>query len=269
VTLGDVAREAGVSPMTVSRVSNGETNVRDSTRDAVNAAIRKLGYSPNKAARSLASASQVQVGLLYTNPSSTYLSAMLLGALEQARESNTQVIVTECAPGADAEKVIIEQLRAGIDGIMLVPPLADSPELLGVLKQRDVLTVTMGTQRLRERVASVTIDDRGAARTMTEYLIRLGHRRIGFITGTPTEAGRFGFSVQAEDALGQVDTQVLAIVVDGEPFCDANPDDDICQLESTGCSSAPGARGPLGSPSFLLLLVATGFMAWRRRRQNG
>jgi len=91
----------------------------------------------------------------------------------------------------------------------------------------------------------------------------------GFITGTPTEAGRFGFSVQAEDALGQVDTQVLAIVVDGEPFCDANPDDDICQLESTGCSSAPGARGPLGSPSFLLLLVATGFMAWRRRRQNG
>ncbi|WP_252234330.1 LacI family DNA-binding transcriptional regulator, partial [Clostridium sp. CMCC3676] len=60
--MADVARIAGVSPMTVSRVINGETNVRDATRDAVNAAIAELDYAPNPAARSLAGANQIRIG---------------------------------------------------------------------------------------------------------------------------------------------------------------------------------------------------------------
>lgn len=185
VTISDVAVSAGVSPMTVSRVINSEGNVRDSTRAAVNAAIRELGYSPNRAARSLASGSQMQVCLLYANLSTTYLSATLLGALEQARENDTQLIVTECDNEADAERIIRDQLKGGISGVLLVPPLADSQDLLNLLKERDVSTVTMGPQLVGERISSVMIDDRSAARTMTEYLIGLGHRRIGFITGNP------------------------------------------------------------------------------------
>ena len=69
LTIHDVARHAGVSPMTVSRVINGEKNVRDSTRAAVNSAIRELNYAPNPAARSLAGADLVRIGLLYSNPS--------------------------------------------------------------------------------------------------------------------------------------------------------------------------------------------------------
>ncbi len=183
VTISDVAVHAGVSPMTVSRVINSEGSVRDSTRAAVNAAIRELGFSPNRAARSLASGSQMQVCLLYANPSSTYLSAVLLGALEQARENNTQLVVAECGE-ADAEQTIKDQLKGGVSGVLLVQPLADSPDLLNLLKERDVPTVTMGPQLVGER-SSVMIDDRSAARTMTEYLIGLGHRRIGFITGNP------------------------------------------------------------------------------------
>ena len=185
VTISDVAVHAGVSPMTVSRVINSEGNVRDSTRAAVNAAVRELGYSPNRAARSLASASHMQVCLLYANSSSTYLSATLLGALEQARENDTQLVVAECDGEADAERTIKDQLKGGISGVLLVPPLADSLELLNLLKERDVPTVTMGPQLVGERISSVMIDDRSAARTMTEYLIGLGHRRIGFITGDP------------------------------------------------------------------------------------
>jgi LacI family transcriptional regulator len=184
VTISDVAARAGVSLMTVSRVINSEGNVRDSTRAAVNAAIRELGYSPNRAARSLASASQMQVCLLYANPSSTYLSAVLLGALEQARENDTQLVVAECGGEADAVRTIKDQLKGGISGVLLVQPLADSLDLLNLLKERDVPTVTMGPQLVGER-SSVMIDDRSAARTMTEYLIGLGHRRIGFITGNP------------------------------------------------------------------------------------
>ncbi|MEM1023230.1 MAG: putative Ig domain-containing protein [Myxococcota bacterium] len=92
----------------------------------------------------------------------------------------------------------------------------------------------------------------------------------GVISGVASESGRYGFSVQAEDSLGQVDTQVLAIVVDSVGFCTANPDDAICQPSSgEGCDVTTGGRGPLGSPSFLLMMAMAGFMAWRRRRQNG
>lgn len=185
VTISDVAVRAGVSPMTVSRVINSEGNVRDSTRAAVDTAIRELGYSPNPAARSLASASRLQLCLLYANPSSTYLIAMLLAALERVRENDTQIVVAECDGEADAERTIRDQLKRGMNGVLLVPPLADSLQLLNLLKERDVPTVTMGSQLVCEGIPSVMIDDRSAACTMTEYLIGLGHRRIGFITGDP------------------------------------------------------------------------------------
>jgi len=204
VTISDVAVRAGVSPMTVSRVINSEDNVRDSTRAAVDAAIRELRYSPNRAARSLASGHQIQVCLLYANPSSTYLSATLIGALEQARENDTQLVVAECDGEADAERTIKDQLRGGISGFLLVPPLADSLDLLNLLKERGVPTVTMGPPLLGERISSVMIDDRSAARTMTEYLIGLGHRRIGFITGNPkylvSEARKSGYRDALEAA---------------------------------------------------------------------
>src|ERR1700722_13427576 len=80
VTIHDVARHAGVSLMTVSRVVNGESNVREVTRAKVASSIKILRYSPNLAARSLASADAVHIGLLYSNPSSAYLREFLLGS---------------------------------------------------------------------------------------------------------------------------------------------------------------------------------------------
>ncbi|MCR6643753.1 MAG: LacI family transcriptional regulator [Terricaulis sp.] len=73
VTIHDVAKHAGVSPMTVSRVVNGERYVRAETRDAVLASVRALNYAPNQAARALAGAEERKVGLLYGNPSAAYL----------------------------------------------------------------------------------------------------------------------------------------------------------------------------------------------------
>ena len=95
-TISDVAAAAGVSPMTVSRVINGEANVRAATRDLVNVAIQQLGYAPNRAARSLAGAEELRIGLLYSNPSAAYLSEFLVGGLEQASRGNLQLIVEQC-----------------------------------------------------------------------------------------------------------------------------------------------------------------------------
>ena len=184
VTASDVAKLAGVSPMTVSRVINGEARVRDSTREAVAAAIKKLGYSPNKAARSLASANPIKIGLLFSNPSSTFLSAMLLGVMEHARQSDTQVFVVECATVDKATAVVSEMQDDGVDGILLAPPLCDSREIIRLLKSGRVPAVTIGAEQAEERVSSVNIDDYRASQVMTRYLLQLGHRRIGFIIGS-------------------------------------------------------------------------------------
>ncbi|MEO6217793.1 MAG: LacI family DNA-binding transcriptional regulator, partial [Sphingomonas sp.] len=95
-TIRDVARMANVSSMTVSRVINGEANVRAATRDVVNAAISALSYAPNSAARSLAGAGQDRIGLLYSNPSAAYLSEFLVGSLDQASRSDVQLIIEKC-----------------------------------------------------------------------------------------------------------------------------------------------------------------------------
>src|SRR3954470_24491827 len=95
VTIHDVARHAGVSPMTVSRVINAETNVREETRARVTASVKVLRYSPNLAARSLASADTVHIGILYSNSTAAYLSELLLGSLEQSSLSGCQLVLEQ------------------------------------------------------------------------------------------------------------------------------------------------------------------------------
>jgi len=186
LTIHDVARFAGVSPMTVSRVINGEKNVRDSTRDAVNAAIRELNYAPNPAARSLAGADLVRIGLLYSNPSSAYLSEFLVGSLDQCSRGNIQLIVEKCDEES-AETAATRLVAAGVDGIILPPPLCDFAGVTRALAEANIPAVAVATGRPPADVSAVRIDDFAAAQAMTRHLIGLGHRRIGFIVGHPNQ----------------------------------------------------------------------------------
>jgi LacI family transcriptional regulator len=204
-TIADVAREAGFSMMTVSRVINGESNVRDSTRDAVQVAIDKLNYSPNLAARSLAGAEQIRIGLLYSNPSAAYLSRYLLGSLEQARLSHAQLTIENCASGTEEEeKAVRDLIASGVDGILLPPPLCDSTRILQILVESSIDTVIVANWLPALDVSVVRIDDQAAAAAMTRHLIGLGHRRIGFILGDPahkaSEQRLVGFSTAMIEA---------------------------------------------------------------------
>ena len=174
-TIADVAALAGVSTMTVSRVINAESNVRDSTREAVNAAIVQLNYAPNRAARSLAGASQLRLGLLYSNPSAAYLSEFLVGSLDQAGRSDIQLVVQKCEIGDHEREVVERMIASGIDGVILPPPLCDSRPVLDVLIAAHVPTVVVATGCPPPECAAISIDDHGAAREMTRHLIELGH----------------------------------------------------------------------------------------------
>lgn len=204
VTIVDVAREAKVSPMTVSRVINGEGNVRQSTLERVQRAIEKLGYAPNEAARSLAGAAGLHIGLLYDNPSSAYLAELLLGVLDQASGIGAQLAVQKSDGPGQEEAAVARLLAARVDGVILPPPLSENDRLLAMLRGDDIPVVCLATRSAPDDGLSVRIDDFDAARSMTRHLIALGHRAIGFVKGHPNQTAsedRFrGYLAALEEA---------------------------------------------------------------------
>jgi LacI family transcriptional regulator len=203
-TIKDVARQAGVSPMTVSRVLNGRSNVRESTRADVKAAISKLSYMPNLAARSLAGVQPMRIGLLYSNPSAAYLSEFLVGSLDYASRANVQVVVEKCSPGEQAEEAARRLLRGSVDGIVLPPPLCDSLSVLEVLREAQMLAVTVASGHPAPGFSAVSIDDHRAAFEMTRHIAALGHQRIGFIVGNPDQTASERRLAGYRDALGAI-----------------------------------------------------------------
>jgi LacI family transcriptional regulator len=216
-TIADVAKHSGFSPMTVSRVINGEKNVRESTRQAVQDAVKKLNYSPNLAARTLAGADQIRIGLLYSNPSAAYLSRFLVGSLEQARLSHVQLVIEDCADEDGAVEAIQTLVASNIDGIIMSPPLCDSEKLLKMLGDEGVLAVVVANWHPPQTVSAIRIDDIAAAAEMTRHILALGHRRIGFIKGNPLHKAsdqRFkGFKLALQDAGIALDP---SLIVDGQ-----------------------------------------------------
>jgi LacI family transcriptional regulator len=212
VTIHDVARQAGVSPMTVSRVINAEGNVRESTRAKVTAAIKALHYAPNPAARTLAGAESVHIGLLYSNPSAAYLSEFLLGSLAQSSLSGCQLVVEQCK---EAQYEAIDRLAAGgAHGVVLPPPLCDSGGALEAVARAGIPAVLVASGRPDAAFSAVSINDFEAARAMTRHLLGLGHRRIAFINGHPNQTAsgqRFrGFVEGMTEAGLSVDTHQMA-----------------------------------------------------------
>ncbi len=184
-TISDVAQHAGVSPMTVSRVINAHQTVRPATRERVEAAIAKLNYEPSSAARTLAGVKEVRIGLLYSNPSASYLSEFLMGSLDQASRLNVLLTVENFSDDMNVERVIDHLHRARVSGVILPPPLCDSDAMLNALKASEINTIAVASGQIRHDVSSVNIDDQLAAGEMTRHLLAMGHQRIGFIKGNP------------------------------------------------------------------------------------
>ncbi|PHQ61233.1 MAG: LacI family transcriptional regulator [Sphingobium sp.] len=204
-TINDVARRAGVSPMTVSRVINGEQVVRPETREKVQAAIAALNYAPSAAARSLAGGDEIRIGLLYSNPSASYLSEFLVGSLDQASRSGIDLVVEKWDEQTSVQDVVAHLLRGRIDGVVLPPPLCDLQEMVEALTAAGIPAVAVATGRPPADLSAVSIDDRQAAYEMTRHLIALGHTRIGFIKGNPNQtasAKRFEGYVEALQQAG-------------------------------------------------------------------
>jgi LacI family transcriptional regulator len=174
--------------MTVSRVINGRAGVGPETRAAVDAAIRDLGYTPNVAARSLVTSAELRIGVLYANPSAAFMSDFLTGVFEEASIRGARLILLKGEGGRAPDAAALATLLAsGVGGVILAPPLGESPTVLQVLREAGLPMAAVGAYGVDGAIC-VRIDDRRAAYEMTRELIRLGHRDLGFILGNPDQA---------------------------------------------------------------------------------
>jgi len=200
VTINDVARQAGVSKKTVSRVINNEANVSADTRNKVMAVIQSTGFKRNPLGMALAKNRSLFIALLADNPSPGYLQKLQKGVLQYCSESNMGLFLYDCSyrsPGlVDEIEGFIDNTLA--DGLILVPPLSDKKELLDMLNRRQVAYVRIGAPdpALGD---SVGFDNQQAAYELTRYLLRLKHKDIGFVLGHPDQ----GSSQRCENGFRQ------------------------------------------------------------------
>lgn len=189
ITLDEVAALARVSAMTVSRVVNGHAGVRQATRDNVLRAIQTLGYSPNLAASTLATAQHLRIALVYRNPSDAYLRELLVGLLQASSRTSIQLVVDHWQdPTPEAARLAARRLARSVAGVILPPPLCESRAAVQELVRAELPVVAVAAGRVLADIACVRIDDYAASKELVEYLIAQGHTRIGFIHGDPALA---------------------------------------------------------------------------------
>jgi len=186
-TIDDVAQLAGVSIKTVSRVLNHEPRVRESTRARVAQAMEALKYRPNSSARRLAGNCSYILGLLYDNPSASYITSIQEGVLEACEVEHYDILIHPCAHDSPTFQEDISELVAGVrvDGLILTPPISDLAELRKMLREMQIPNVVISLQVEGDSNWTVGTNDRDICAEMVRYLAGLGHQHIAFVSGHP------------------------------------------------------------------------------------
>lgn len=196
VTIKHVAADAGVSLQTVSRVINKEPNVRAEMMERVQSSITRLGYVPSIAAQRMGGSRSYLIVALNdrertiadwrARQGTDWVDQMMFGGMLTCAEHGYRLIVELVDTHSDH---IERELSAAIaalqpDGVILTPPHSENPLITGFLAERGISFARIGSLKDGPGFA-LTMDDECAARLATEHLHGLGHRRIGFIAGSP------------------------------------------------------------------------------------
>lgn len=221
VTINDVAKHAGVSIKTVSRVINNESSVRQHTRDKVMASVSELKYHPNLAARNLAGTKAYTIAFIYDNPNAYYVIDMQQGILNECRKQGFELLIHPCNAKSDGifDEVSNMIRHSRISGIVLTPPFSEMPAFVQQLTDLDVNVVRIisGSKAPDRLSPCIMVDDRTAAYAITQHLISLGHKDIAFILGGKehqSTAERYtGYKEALNDSNIAINEQFL---IDGE-----------------------------------------------------
>jgi LacI family transcriptional regulator len=197
-TINDVARLAGVSKKTVSRVINRSPLLNDETRSRVEKVIKELGYVPNPQARALALRRNFLVGLIHDNPNAQMVLNVQQGILEALQGTEFELVVRpvdrRSAAMLDDVRDLLERQR--LFGVVILPPISENDELAQLCEELGVRYARMGSAELDDPDHMVASNDRVAVREATAYLVEQGHKLIGLVQGPD------GFRSAAERRLG-------------------------------------------------------------------
>ncbi|KIO36193.1 LacI family DNA-binding transcriptional regulator [Shewanella sp. cp20] len=187
VTINDVAKYAGVSIKTVSRVTNNEPSVRQATIDKVNQAIAALNYQPNVAARNLAGTKSYVIAFVYDNPNAYYVIDMQNGILSSCKQRGYELLIHPCDAKSDniCQELVDMVRQARLSGLVLTPPLSEDPKVLAALDQinANYVRIIAGEEVSPTDGLSILVNDKHGAVSITQHLIDLGHKNIAFLSG--------------------------------------------------------------------------------------
>lgn len=187
-TIEDVARLAGVSQATVSRVLNGNARVSAENRERVLGAIKALRFRPNTQARLLAGKRTNTILLVHpiVGPLTWYFHLLEAGLLKGCGQNGFQLENLLVFPDSPRRLANILQPidRGECAGVVLAAPFSDDPEIIDAVRARNVpFVIVAAGMRTRDIAAGVGMDDELAGHMLARYLLSLGHRRFGFALG--------------------------------------------------------------------------------------
>jgi len=213
-TLRMVAREAGVSASTVSRIINGTVNVSHGLKHAVAAAIAKFDYRPNAAARGLALGKTLTIGVVAQAIDSPFYGEGLRGIEACLRQRGyAPLFMSGNWHEEDEERCVREFVARGVDGIIVFAGRLSDAKLKRYAKE--VSIVVTGRRLRAPGLFSLQIDDRHGAMLAVRHLIEIGHRKIAFIAGSenhPDAVERFkGYKKTLEDAGIDFDPKLVSV----------------------------------------------------------
>ncbi|MEL1249290.1 LacI family DNA-binding transcriptional regulator [Aurantiacibacter gilvus] len=197
ITIKDIAKHAGVSFKTVSRVINKNPSVGGELREKVEASMMALDYRPNRAASLLRGGKSYTIGLIlgpltgYLEPGSgrsvpTYITDVITGLLQSCNQAGYHLLIEpvtedQLEAGVDAVDALLEDTT--LDGLVLVPPLCDRLWLVDHLVNKRMPCVRVNPGKAHERTISIGLDNNAVGADIADYVLRHNHRQIGYIAG--------------------------------------------------------------------------------------
>lgn len=190
MNISDVAKKAGVSTATVSRVLNGSGLVRPETRDLVLAVVNECGYTPSAIAQSLSMQATHNVGVVFPDIENPFFSGALKGITQTAEENHYNVFFFNSDETVWREHAILKVVHAQrLDGVIISPVNScnqDTRELLEEFERQGIAVVLFDRLMDDETFSSVLTENVVGTRNAIQQLIKEGHRKIAIIEGTPT-----------------------------------------------------------------------------------
>src|SRR5579859_2437716 len=186
VTLEDIARQAGVSPSTVSRVLNGSKRVADDKRALILAAIEQHQYRPNPVARGLVRGRSMTIGVLMQDISSPFFASMVSGFEQGLDRDAYQPMFASTHWRAENQENELRSLQLllerRVDGVIVLASSIPDDDLRTIAANIPMIIAARRVQGLEDRC--LYVDNQGGAYRATRYLLGLGHTRIAHIAGT-------------------------------------------------------------------------------------